>query len=171
MTQRVSSSNYDTVQRRTTPIKNKSDGERDIALSREVCDVLNDWLPHKRPNVTDKYGREPLVSTRNGRIGRSSITNNAYNWTRPCYRGTPCPLDRAPDECEAASYTDASKCPESVSSHAVRRGSITHHLTSDIPVEVVSARANVEKRVLDMHYDQRSERTKMEQRRRHLDNL
>jgi hypothetical protein len=80
-------------------------------------------------------------------------------------------VDRDPEECKAAIHAHASECPESVSSHAVRRGSITHHLTSDIPVEVVSARANVEKRVLDMHYDQRSERTKMEQRRRYLHKL
>jgi site-specific recombinase XerD len=154
-----------------TPIKNQEDGERMVALSSETCDLLDDWIDHHRPDVTDEYGREPLVATNNGRIHVTTPTSIVYNWTRPCRMGAPCPLNRDPEECEAASYVAASKCPESVSSHAVRRGSITHHLNSDVPREVVSARANVGPDVLDKHYDRRSEKSKMEQRRKYLHNL
>lgn len=154
-----------------TPIKNQEDGERMVALSPNVCDLLDDWVAHHRPDVTDEYGREPLVATPTGRIHKTTPTSIVYNWTRPCRIGAPCPLNRDPDECEAASYEGASKCPESVSSHAVRRGAITHHLQSDVPVEVVSARANVGPKVLEKHYDRRSEKSKMEQRRKFLHNL
>jgi hypothetical protein len=75
-------------------------------------------------------------------------------------------------ECKAA--TDRSQsfaCPSSVSPHAVRRGAITHWLNSDVPEPVVSARANVSTAVLDGHYDRRTEREKMEQRRTYLDDV
>jgi hypothetical protein len=58
-----------------------------------------------------------------------------------------------------------------VGSHAVRRGGITHYLSSDVPQEAVSNRADVSPDVLEKHYDQRSQKNKMEQRRKYLDNL
>lgn len=154
-----------------TPLKNKGDGGRVVALQPELCDLLDDWLEHQRPDVADEYGREPLVATDHGRIHASTVTTIVYNWTRPCIIGKECPLNRDPNECDAAHYGVANECPESVSSHAVRRGSITHNLESDVPTEVVSGRANVGPDILDKHYDQRSERTKMEQRRKYLRNL
>jgi len=154
-----------------TPIKNQEDGERMIALSPQICTLLDDWIDGPRPDVTDEYGRKPLISTTRGRVHVTTVTSIVYNWSRPCRIGAPCPLNRDVEECEAASYESASKCPESVSSHAVRRGSITNHLASDIPVEVVSARANVGRDVLEKHYDRRDEKSKMEQRRKFLRNL
>lgn len=154
-----------------TPLKNGKDGERMVALQPELCDLLDDWIEHQRPDVTDEYGRDPLVATESGRMHPTTATTIVYNWTRPCIIGDDCPLNRDPAECDAARYSFAHECPESVSSHAVRRGSITHHLESDVPVEVVSARANVGPETLDKHYDQRSEQTKMEQRRKYLQNL
>ncbi|WP_207588484.1 site-specific integrase [Halomontanus rarus] len=154
-----------------TPLKNKEDGERVVALSAEISTLLDDWIANKRPQVTDEYGREPLITTPHGRLAKTTPTSIVYNLTRPCRIGEPCPLNRDPDECEAARYERAFDCPESVSSHAVRRGSITHHLQSDVPSEVVSARANVGPEVLDKHYDQRSEKSKMEQRRKFLQNI
>lgn len=65
----------------------------------------------------------------------------------------------------------ASKCPTSVSPHAVRRRSITHHLTEDVPEQVVSDRRNVGMDVLDKHYHRRSKEVKMEQRRGYLDGV
>lgn len=154
-----------------TPIKNKKQGERLVALSSSVCALLDDWVNEQRPDVVDEYGREPLIATSQGRMHATTPTSIVYNWSRPCRIGLPCPLNRDPDECEAAEYVHASKCPESVSSHAVRRGAITHHLSSDVPVEVVSARANVNLDTLDKHYDRRDEKTKMEQRRKYLNNI
>lgn len=154
-----------------TPIKNQEDGERMVSLSSDLCDLLDDWIDYHRPEITDEYGRDPLITTTSGRIGKTTPTQIVYNWTRPCRISAPCPLNRDPEECEAAQHEYASKCPESVSSHAVRRGAITHHLQSDIPVEVVAARANVGPEVLEKHYDRRSEKTKMEQRRKFLRNL
>ena len=40
-----------------TPIKNQGKGERMVALSDQLCDVLDDWIAEKRPSVTDEHGR------------------------------------------------------------------------------------------------------------------
>lgn len=154
-----------------TPLKNKTNGERTVALSEKTTNTLTDWIETNRPNTTDQHGREPLLTSKHGRIHRTTPTKITYNWTRPCRIGHDCPIDRNPDTCEAATYNTASLCPESVSSHAIRRGAITHHLKSDVPSDVVSERANVGYEVLEAHYDQRSEVTKMEQRRKYLSNI
>ena len=155
-----------------TPLKNKENGQRLVALSPPTCGILTDWIEHQRPDVTDEYGREPLLATENGRASKNTIRETVYKWTRPCQYLGECPLERDMDECEALAVRwGASKCPSSVSPHAVRRGSITHHLTQDVPEKVVSDRMNVSQRVLDEHYDRRSEEVKMEQRRGYLDGI
>jgi hypothetical protein len=59
----------------------------------------------------------------------------------------------------------ASKCPSSVSPHAIRRGSITHFLSKDVLEKGVKDRMKVSLDVLEKHYDRRGEREKAEQRR------
>ncbi len=81
------------------------------------------------------------------------------------------PHDPDPLTCEARSRNQTSKCPSSLNPHAIRQGSITHSLNNDMPDKVVSDRANVSTEVIEHHYDRRSEREKMEQRREYLNNL
>lgn len=153
-----------------TPLKNGRDGERDIALSERVCEVLDDYLQVNRTRVEDDHGRRPLLASAQGRVSRSNLRSDFYCITRPCqYRE--CPHDRDRDECEATTRTGASKCPSAVSAHPVRRGSITHQLNRDLPKDVVSERVNATREVLDKHYDRRTKRDKMNQRREHVDNL
>lgn len=155
-----------------TAIKNKQRGERMVALSEEMCDLLEDWIATQRPAVTDEYGREPLLTTAQGRIHGQTIQGYVYAVSRPCVFAGECPEGRDPETCEATENSKAaSKCPVSVSPHAVRRGSITHWLQHDVPMRVVSDRANVSQDVLDKHYDRRTEREKVEQRRRYLNNI
>jgi integrase len=155
-----------------TPIKNKRNGERFIALSAETSSVLDAWIANRRPDTTDEYERNPLVSTAKGRAHLTTIQGYVYSMTRPCGFTSECPHDREITECEEAiDRSQAFGCPSSVSPHAVRRGAITHWLNSDVPEPVVSARANVSTAVLDKHYDRRTEREKMEQRRRYLDQI
>ena len=154
-----------------TPIKNGIDGERFIGLSGWLCQLLDDWLRDCRPDVTDDYGREPLLATQYGRPSKTTIPKYAYRWSRPCAYSEECPHGRSPEECKATEQAHASKCLSSISPHAIRRGSITHHLKEDIPETAVSGRANVSQRVLNQHYDRRTQREKMEQRRQYLDQL
>lgn len=153
-----------------TPIKNQQRGERFIALSDEVCAVLDDWLADVRPDVQDEHGRQPLLATPDGRPHETTVQNYVYSVTTPCLITDECPHDRVINQCEAADVrTGASKCPSSHSPHAIRRGAITHWLSSDIPEPVITARANVSSEVIEKHYDERSEREKMEQRRKYIE--
>ncbi|WP_318570630.1 hypothetical protein [Salinigranum marinum] len=98
-----------------TPIKNKFDGERFIALSAETCSVLDAWIADRRPDTVDKYGQHPLLSIAKGRAHLTTIQAYVYSITRPCVF-TSCPHDREVSECEAT--TDRSQafgCPSSVS--------------------------------------------------------
>ncbi|MDS0280931.1 tyrosine-type recombinase/integrase [Haloarcula onubensis] len=154
-----------------TPLKNKSEGERMVALSQYLCEVLEDWIDHNRPEVTDENDREPLFASEQGRLTISTMRERVYTVTRPCYYGDHCPHDRRERDCEATKYGYRSKCPSSVSPHSIRRGAITHFLTEDVPEKVVSDRMDVGQDVLDKHYDRRTEEVKVEQRRGYLDGI
>lgn len=154
-----------------TTLKNKHAGERYIALTSETCEIIDDWIQVNRLDVADEYGRNPLVSTVQGRAHKTHIRGVVYKWTSPCQIRRECPVGRNPMTCEATEYGEEYRCPESVSPHAVRRGAITHWLSKDVEPRVVSDRMNVSEDVIDDHYDERSERQKMEQRRRFLDNI
>jgi len=156
---------------RGTTIKNGENGERLVALSNKVCELLDDWIADKRPETEDEFGRHPLLSTSKGRAHRTTLRGDCYRATRPCIVAGECPHKRDVESCEATAYTAAFECPSSVSPHALRRGGITHHLNHDVPVDVVSDRANVTAKILDEHYDRRNQREKMEQRRQYLDNI
>jgi len=154
-----------------TPIKNKERGERLVALSGPMCSLLDDWIAAQRPTMTDEFGRDPLLTTTHGRLSKTSIRDRCYRYTRPCEYQNICPHDRDTETCEALESDHAPLCPSSVSPHAVRRGGITGSLNDDVPMVVVSDRANVSTDVLEKHYDRRTEREKMEKRREFIDQM
>jgi len=154
-----------------TTLKNQTRGERLVALSDEVCELLDDWLEHGRPEVIDDHGRNPLISTPEGRAHTTTLRGDCYRYTRPCIIDNDCPHGRDLDDCSATSYDSASECPSTVSPHALRRGGITHALQEGWPMKAVGDRANVTESVLSKHYDSRNEEEKMEQRREYLDDL
>jgi hypothetical protein len=59
-----------------------------------LCQLLDDWLRDRRPDVTDDYGREPLLATQYERPSRTTIPKYAYRWSRPCAYGEECPHGR-----------------------------------------------------------------------------
>lgn len=145
-----------------TNLKNGKSGERLVAITPELATLLDDYCTTTRRDVTDDYGRTPLFASSKGRMHRNTLRRTVYRVTAPCFRDDPC-TDCTGDTAE--------KCPDAVSPHAIRRGSITHFLAKDVPVEVVSDRMNVSRDVLDDHYDKRSKEVKLEQRRGYLDNI
>jgi len=154
-----------------TRLKNKQDGERYVGLSKDVCDALDAYIKFKRADVVDDFGREALFTSKYGRPSKSSLRDNIYQITRPCVYTGECPHDRDIESCEAMERNKASRCPSSVSPHAIRRGSITHHLSEDVPDKVVGDRMNVSLDVLEKHYDRRSEKQKSRQRQDYLDDI
>lgn len=151
-----------------TPLKNKSESERIVHLPEYVDQVLDDYVETNRPDVTDEYGRQPLVASEHGRVARTTIRKYGYKWTRPCVVDGTCPHG-VPDEeiesCEARqSSSHAYKCPGSSSPHPIRRGYITHELNMGVPKAVISDRCDVSSEVIDEHYDERSDEERMELR-------
>ncbi|WP_181685808.1 tyrosine-type recombinase/integrase [Halorhabdus salina] len=154
----------------STPLKNGTAAERKIAVGEHYVQVISDYIRHHRHDVVDSAGREPLITSRQGRLTEVPIRQTLYRWTRPCMISD-CPHDKHPESCDwMRDNAKASRCPSSQSPHSVRRGAITQHLRDGVPEEIVTDRMNVSSDVLDQHYDQRSERERMETRREFLDN-
>jgi len=106
-----------------TRLKNGYDGEREVSISKDAAQAIDGYLEANRNPVTDEHGREPLLTTRNGRLQKSTIRQYVYAWSRPCAIGKDCPVGEDPDTCEAAQTNNAAyDCPESVSPHPIRRG-------------------------------------------------
>lgn len=103
-----------------TPLKNGSGGERLVAISADLAGLLDDYIDDTRENITDEHGRDPLLTSRRGQLSRATMRRIVYNLTAPCYLGEECP--NCTDDPDA-------KCPEAVTPHSVRRGSITQFLT------------------------------------------
>jgi integrase len=150
-----------------TPLKNGPSGERLVALTDRLGRMLENYIDGPRKETTDEYGRSPLITSREGRPVRSTIRSMVYRLTQPCRMGD-CPHGRNPNDCEATEHAKLSTCPSARPPHDIRRGAITAHLLDDVPAKIVSDRMNVSEDVLDQHYDKRTERERMRQRRDHL---
>ena len=148
-----------------TPLKNEEKGERQVNLHEWVCTVLDDYISGHRSDVTDDHGREPLLTTEYGRPVRTTFRKRIRALTRPCEYADGCPVGRDTDDCRATKYNQASKCPESIKPHSVRRSAITAWLDDGQSKELISDRMDVSKKVLDKHYDARSEDQKRKLRR------
>jgi integrase len=146
-----------------TELKNGEGGERLVAISSELAKVLGDYIDDIRIPTEDEHGRLPLLTTRRGRMSRATMRRLVYDVTAPCFFDDPC------EDCKAD--TNDARCGCAVSPHSIRRGSITHYLSEDVPLDVVSERMNVSKNTLEQHYDKRSEEVKVEQRRCYLKNV
>jgi integrase len=151
---------------RGTPLKNKEDSEREVNLHEWVVEIVDDYLDGPRKAVEEDNGREPLLTTSQGRPARTTLRMNIRAKTRPCYYTNDCPVEgREMETCEANSWDNAADCPESVKPHSLRRGAITAWLNEGHSKELVSDRMDVSTDVLEEHYDQRTEEEKRQLRR------
>lgn len=151
-----------------TRLKNGRRANRVVAISSRLVTTLQDYIQQERPSIEDEHGRKPLFASKQGRMSKSNLRQTCYAVTRPCFYTNECPSGREIEECRATNYEHATQCPDSESLHAVRRGGITYRLSEDVPIDVVSDRGDVTRRVLEEHYDARDEMTRMAQRRQHL---
>lgn len=145
-----------------TRLKNGLKSERQLALSAGICETLDDYIAYNRVDTTDEEGREPLLSTPNGRIAGGTIRSYVNKWTAPCELGKECPHGRDPAGCIAAQKASNMDCPSKRSPHDVRRGYITDLRKRGVPKEIISDEVDASVAVLDHHYDKT---TKAEQRR------
>lgn len=71
-----------------TPLKNKSDGDRWIAIKHDVAEIVNDYISNTRHDVEDNHGRTPLLSTVNGRPHVQTLQADVYK-LRSSHEKTP----------------------------------------------------------------------------------
>jgi len=144
-----------------TRLKNGDASERSVALLRDKSvEAIQAFIEEQRVEISDEYDRRPLLTTRSGRIGSSTIRKIVYRWSCPTAIGNECEHD------EEMTTSDAWSCPNNVSAHPLRRGTITHLLRNEIPINVISSRCDVSPRVIELHYDGRDEGERRSTRRR-----
>ncbi|MFB6187651.1 MAG: tyrosine-type recombinase/integrase [Halobacteriaceae archaeon] len=158
-----------------TPLKNQENtaeqhgGERELNVPDWMVEIIDDYIAENRIEKEDAYGREPLLTTRYGRVGKSTLRRDLYRMTQPCRYGKGCPHDKDPADCEARNNNDRlSRCPDCVSPHPVRRGGICHQLNQGVTKEMICERADVSRKVLNKHYDLRTKEEARKQRREAL---
>ena len=154
-----------------TKLKNGVDGERPVALNDEVCEIMDDYISETRHQV-DAQERRPLITTKNGRMCKSIIRRRIYKITQPCWYNEGCPDDKVDYECDYHVNADkAGGCPFNLNPHAIRRGSLTYHLLRDWSKEDTGERADVSPAILEKHYDRRTDKEKLDQRRQNVRRL
>jgi len=156
-----------------TTLKTQLGGERVINIADWVAEVLQAYIKVNRDDVTDEYGREPLLTSQkgDGRLSTSAMRNWIYILTQPCEFGDPCPHDRDPEECEAREHGYGSDCPSSRSPHKIRTGAITHHRDQGWPVPDLAQKASTSEELIEGVYDQPEQLIRGASRREHLDKL
>jgi site-specific recombinase XerD len=152
-----------------TPLKNGQNGERTVTVPPEATAVVERYL-EDRHDVVDDFGRHPLFTTVQGRAATTTLREDCYFGTVPC-RYRDCPHGTHPQECEWYRHRSASGCPSSRSPHQIRTGSITWHRTREVPVEIVSERADASPEVIRRHYDQPDSNERIERQAPYLSNL
>ena len=151
-----------------TPLKNKLGGERPVALTDEMAEVLDHYMRNNRFDVRDEHGRQPFIASKEGRPASSNTVRTwSYLATLPCLYG-PCPHGKDKETCEWTEYSHASKCPSSRSPHKIRTGAITYLLNKGWPPEDVAERVNASVKTIEQHYDKADPD---ERRRRLLDRM
>ena len=140
-----------------TPLKKGINGERDVASSEAVTDVINHYVTHNRIERRDDNGRRPLFTMTQGRPASNTVQSWCYQGTFSCLR-MDCPHDKQRDTCE---WT-VSTCPSSRSSTAIKSGAVTRMLNKT-DRDRVEHRANTKQWE---NYDLASEQERMEQRDR-----
>ena len=155
-----------------TRLKNGGGGERDVAVRAEIADIIDAWIGGPRPEVKDDYGRDPLITTTQGRVSQGCVQTDAYDAIKPTRIGEECSCDPSGNRsCCANGKSDAYRCEDSEGPHAVRSTSITHHLNQGWPIQYVSDRADCSEKVIKKHYDEATQQEQMERREDFLDKL
>ncbi|WP_430639364.1 tyrosine-type recombinase/integrase [Haloferax volcanii] len=153
-----------------TRLKNGKKSERNLSLPDRVVTVLQDYIKNHRHDVTDDYGRQPLITTQYGRVSKTTISKYVYKWTRPCEIRGSCPHDRDQNTCVAMeSAGNAPKCPDSKSTHTIRKGYFTYHCNNGVPKKILSDQADVSEKILEKHYNMADKEDKRELNRKVFD--
>ena len=152
-----------------TQLKNDGKSESEVNIYSETVEALRDYLANVRHDITED-GRRPLLTSKEGRLTKSTMRKYMYKYTRPCAVNNSCPHDRDPTECTAATNIDqASKCPSSVPPYAGRHGHITELRRQGVDIDKISERCDVSPAVIKQHYDERTKSEKRQHRRDSLD--
>lgn len=155
-----------------TPLKLKEDGERQVTITKpSVAEALNAYIERTRHDIVEDSGREPLFTSRHGRVSTDTFRTNTYQATQPCRYRNECPEGKDIDTCEFRTVDQSSKCPVSVSPHPIRRTAIMYHIQKDVPKEIVGDRMGTSVKTIDRNYDKRDQKVRRSHRRQYLDNL
>lgn len=155
-----------------TELKNGKAGETQISISTECAQIFENYIDTHRINEETANGRQPFLTSENGRLSKVSIRKTIYAYSRPCVVTGECPHNRDSKSCEAMTNKNtAYKCPSSKPPYALRHGYITAKRRKGVPVDIVSDRCDVSEEVIDKHYDERTDDEKRKLRKQVLEEV
>lgn len=135
-----------------TPLKEDAEHEADVELDIKTAQVILDYLDTQRDEITDKHGREPLLTSKHGRLAKETMKKYANKWTRPGAIGED-PDGHDVENCPGMeSNNDAYKCSMSRAPRHIRTGYITSK-KNEVDPEDLGYRVGATPRVIRKHYD------------------
>lgn len=153
-----------------TRLKDDKDHERNVVVPEPVAEALDFWIERERYEKRDDNGRQPLLTTTQGRPAPSTIQTWAYQATQPCLY-TACPHNNTREKCEYTEKSHASKCPSSRSPHQIRTGSITWQLNRGLSYVTVAERVAASPETIRRYYDKADHDEELARRRPDTDDL
>lgn len=135
-----------------TPLKEGTEHEADVELDIETAKIIQDYLDTKRHEITDEQGREPLLTSKHGRLSKGTMKKYANKWTRPGAIGEN-PDDHDVENCPGMESNNAAyKCSMSRAPRHIRTGYITSK-RNEVDPEDLGYRVGATARVIRKHYD------------------
>lgn len=153
--------------RENTKLKGRKNHNRIINISQDLYNDLQAYVEDRRIDVVDEYGRNPLFTTKNGRVSIGLIVDTVHYYSSPHISGA----GECQPECEVGpnpNKHETKKCNKSFSPHTLKKYHVTKLRNRGIGFESIGERVATNPDTLRVHYDESKQKQQADRRKETL---